>query len=113
LQGSFGVPQVTGLLASLLVLPGLYLLLNLVSRGRWVGSGDYWLALTVALVVPSGWLALLVLFLSNSLGCVVYALHTVIYQRKLAKLPFGPLLIVAGLVVFFAQGAIIAAGFTL
>jgi prepilin signal peptidase PulO-like enzyme (type II secretory pathway) len=104
LQGSFVTAQIPSLLVTLAILPGLYLLLYLVSRGRWVGSGDWILALSLALVLQHYFFALIALFASNLLGCVVYFLNVVSKsQRKLTKMPFGPLLIVGALIAYLLK----------
>jgi len=85
------------LAGALLILPGLYFVLYKVSREKWVGSGDWLVALMVALVLADWWLALVCVFVANLLGSVVGLVG------KKRKLAFGPLLIVGFLVVFFAQ----------
>lgn len=100
LQGSLGVAQIPSLLLTLAILPGLYLTLYAVSRGKWVGSGDWILALGLALVLQNYFLALIALFSSNLLGCAVYCFNSAMSKGKikLAKMPFGPLLIIGTVV---------------
>jgi len=99
----FGVSQfswgtIWSLAGALLILPGLYFVLYRISREKWVGSGDWLVALMVALVLADWWLALVCVFVANLLGSVMGLVG------KKRKLAFGPLLIVGFLVVFFAQG---------
>lgn len=87
-------------LASILILSGLYLVLYLVSRGRWVGFGDVKLGLALALLLSDWRLSLLALFLANLIGTLIVLPG--LMTRKLkgdSHIPFGPL---------FIAGAIIA-----
>jgi prepilin signal peptidase PulO-like enzyme (type II secretory pathway) len=80
-------------------LGGFYWLLNAISHGRWVGFGDVKLGLFMGIVL--GWQqALLVLFVANLIGCLV-ALPALASGKLSVKsrLPFGPFLIVAFLIV--------------
>ncbi|MDR0591317.1 MAG: prepilin peptidase [Candidatus Nomurabacteria bacterium] len=106
LQGSFGVAQIPSLVVALVVLPGLYLALNLVSKGKWVGDGDYILAISLALVLANYFSAVMTLFLSNLLGCLVYVFIALANrQNRPKRIPFGPLLIVGFLLAFFINWA--------
>ena len=58
-------------LFSIAILSGLYLVLYLISKGKWVGDGDWLLGLALGLVLASPWLALITLFLANALACLV------------------------------------------
>lgn len=91
----------TGL--SLVVLPGFYTLLYLVSRGAWIGFGDVKLLVPFALVVPSWEYGVLLIFLANLIGCVV--LLPAILSKKMTRttrVPFGPFLIAAFFVTVLA-----------
>ena len=78
-------------LGSVLILGGLYLVLYLVSKGKWVGDGDWLLALALGLALGQAWLALIALFLANLFACL-YALPR-FKQNK--KIYFGPFLVAA------------------
>ncbi len=99
-QALFG--NLLPILLSALVLAGTYLVLYLVSKGKWVGDGDWLLALTIALVVGSPWLSLLVLFLANFLACLIYfpILKSKKSKLKNAKIYLGPFLVAAFFIVF-------------
>lgn len=105
------------LAGAMVILPGLYLVLYLVSRGKLVGDGDWLLALAIALIFGNWWLAFFVLFLSNTMASVV-GVATIIRDRKKAangkkgveeiktfgkemtlKIPFGPYLVLATVAV--------------
>ncbi len=90
------------LLLSLLILPGLYFVLYKLGRGKWVGDGDWLLALAIALVLADPFLALLTLFFANFLACL-YALPYFFRTSKnplTLKLHFGPFLVAAFILVF-------------
>ena len=104
LQGNFVVAQIWSLLGALAILPGVYFILYFVSKGRWVGSGDYILAFGLALILASWQLSFATLFLANLIGSIIGA--TGMITKKLghkSHIPFGPLLIAAFLIIFFLQ----------
>ena len=78
--GNFILP----LLLSILVLPGLYFALYKLGRGKWVGDGDWLLALAIALALADPFLALITLFFANFLACL-YALPFVLKSPKPTK----------------------------
>jgi len=87
---------------SLAMLPvaGVYFVLHLVSRGKWIGFGDVKFGIVVGLLV--NWLAaVLVLAGANLIGTL--AMSPMLLARKMnmnSKIPFGPFLIVATFLVF-------------
>lgn len=77
------------------ILSGLYLVLYLVSRGKWVGFGDIKLGFGLALLLVDWQLALIALFLANFIGClIVIPLLLGGKLKRSAHVPFGPLLII-------------------
>ena len=93
---------------SLLILCGLYLLLYVVSRGKWIGFGDVKLGLALALLLADWQLALLGLFLANLIGTalVLPGMATGKIDRG-THVPFGPLLIVGAVLAKLLGAAII------
>lgn len=85
----------------LVLLPALYFVLYKISNERWVGGGDWILALVCAIMLCDATLCLLCLLCANLLGCVVAIPLLLRGKGKNARLPMGPLLIVGFLVVFF------------
>ena len=83
---------------AILILAGLYLFLYLVSHGKWVGDGDWLLALSIAMVVAHPYLALLVLFLAN-FSATLISLPRVKSNRR-AKIHFGPFLVFAFVITY-------------
>lgn len=76
------------------ILSGLYLVLFLVSKGKWVGFGDVKLGLFLGLGLGTWPLALLCLFLANCIGCLFVIPGMLVGKlRRSSRVPFGPFLI--------------------
>ena len=93
-------------LGSTLLLGGLYFVLYAISKGKWVGDGDWLLGTALGLALSSPWLALITLFVSNTLACVVMA--PTIKKVKDKHVHFGPFMIIG-----FAIATIFANFFTI
>ncbi len=79
---------------SLVILSGLYLLLYIISRGRWIGFGDIKLGVGLALFVVDWRLAFIALFLANLYGTLLVLPGLISGKLKRSThVPFGPLLI--------------------
>lgn len=87
---------------------GFFWLMHTVSKGRWIGFGDVRLGLAIGLFVGTPLLAALVIFLASVIGVIVAMPGLIARSRKLtSKLPFGPLLIIALVLVrLFGQKVI-------
>jgi prepilin signal peptidase PulO-like enzyme (type II secretory pathway) len=85
---------------AMLPVAGVYGILYLVSRGKWIGFGDVKFGLVVGLLV--NWLgAVLVLAGANLLGTLVMLPLLIARQKTMnSKIPFGPFLIMATFLVF-------------
>lgn len=84
------------------VLGGLYAVLWLVSRGRWIGDGDIYLGVGLGLLLADWRIALVGLFLANFIGTLIVLPGMI--RGSLARqtqVPFGPLLIVGALLAWF------------
>ena len=81
------------ILFAVLILGGLYLVLHLVSKGKWVGDGDWILGTILALVLGTPWLALITLFIANLIACLVMA--PIVKKNRHQKIYFGPFMVVA------------------
>lgn len=102
LVGQWTPESLGGVMGAVMVLGGVYLLLYAISRGKWVGDGDWILAGAIGLVLGSAWLALVALCVANLVACLVM-LPTVIKNKK-HTIYFGPFLVIAFVVVFaFAE----------
>ncbi|MCR5699957.1 MAG: prepilin peptidase [Candidatus Saccharibacteria bacterium] len=76
-------------LLAVLILGGLYFALYFISKGKWVGDGDWLLGIAIGLALGSPWLALIALFVANLLACL-FALPTL---KKSKKIHLGPFLV--------------------
>ena len=83
--------------SALAILAGLYLLLYIASKGKWVGDGDYILCIALAAGLGNSWLALVTLFLANMIGCIV------MLPQKRRKIYFGPFLVIAFFIALVFQ----------
>lgn len=90
------------LVMSVMILSGIYLALYIISKGKWIGFGDVKLNLGLALFLVDWRLALLTLFTANLLGTLI-VLPGMIRGTvsRGAHIPFGPLLILGFLLVWF------------
>ena len=104
-SGQISWGTVWSLIGALVILPGLYFVMYKVSREKWVGNGDWWVALVAGLALGDWWLALCCVFVANFLGSVVgVVMLRKSGRKKGVRMAFGPFLIIGFLVVFFAQG---------
>lgn len=86
--------------ASAALLSGIFFLLHLFSKGKWIGFGDVKLGIVLGLLAATPAKAMLLLFLASLMGTLV-TLPLILTGKAHRKslLPFGPLLIAATVVV--------------
>ena len=84
-------------LVSLLILGGIYLFLYLISKGKWVGDGDWLLASAIGLATGLPFDALLLLFIANFSACIV--MWPSVHKTKNHKIYFGPFLVFAYVII--------------
>ena len=89
------------LLIAVVILAGIYFCLSFFSKEKLVGSGDWMLALPIALILGNWWLALVALFISNFLGSIFGMVLKV--KKDVKQIPFGPFLVVGFVIVYCAQ----------
>ncbi|MDO4527101.1 MAG: prepilin peptidase, partial [Candidatus Saccharibacteria bacterium] len=77
---------------------GIYLVLYKVSRGKWVGDGDWLLAGIIGLALGHPFLSLVALFVANLSACLIMA--PTIKGRKNHQIYFGPFLVFAFVIVY-------------
>lgn len=80
------------------ILGGIYLILYLVSKGKWVGDGDWLLALAIGLVLGSPWLATIALFVANA--SATFVMYPIIRKSKNHQFHFGPFLVFAFIICY-------------
>lgn len=110
--GLVQMPDILGALASLLgavaILSGMYLILWLLSKGRWIGFGDVKLGLILALFLADWRLAFIALFAANLIGCVIVLPGLLMGKMsRTTRVPFGPLLIIGGVLAMLSGHQII------
>ncbi len=77
---------------SVLILGGLYLVLYLISKGQWVGDGDWLLGTAIGLAVFEPMRALVALFLANLIACIVMA--PLVKKNRRLRIHLGPFLVI-------------------
>ena len=85
------------LLAALLF-GGIYLALYLISKGKWVGDGDWILAATIGLTLGHPWLAMIALFIANFSACLI--MLPAAKKTKNHQIYFGPFLVLAFIITY-------------
>lgn len=96
---------------SILVASGFFLMLYVVSKGKWIGDGDIRLGVAIGLFTGSAVQSWLVLFLASIIGLavsvpVLFSNRGVKSKMKL-QIPFGPMLIFALIIVIlFGQNIV-------
>lgn len=86
---------------SVLCSAGLFYVIFQISQGRWIGGGDVKLAVVLGLLLADPAKALLMLFIASLLGTIISVplLASGKFTRR-SRLPFGPLLILATIIVY-------------
>jgi prepilin signal peptidase PulO-like enzyme (type II secretory pathway) len=95
-------------LLSLAVASGVFLVLFILSQGRWIGYGDVRLGLVTGTILATPAKSFLMIFLASVLG-TLFVLPALVSRRKSAgsHLPYGPFLIVATFIVLLFGDSII------
>jgi len=97
------IGAIASILGAVAILSGVYFVLYLVSRGKWIGFGDIKLGLGLALLLADWRLAFIALFAANLIGCIIVIPAMIKGTMKRdSHVPFGPLLIVGMIVAQFA-----------
>ena len=95
-------------LGGLTVAGGIFYVLFQISNGKWIGGGDVKLGFVLGLLLAKPVLGFLMLFVASILGLIVSA--PTLFTRKLrmtSRIPFGPFLIVATIIVMLFGQTII------
>lgn len=106
---SYGLGSAKNAVLGLVVGGGLFYLLFQLSKGKWIGGGDVKLGALLGLLVSGPLGGFLMLFLASLLGSVS-SLPMLISGRakRNTKLPFGPFLVLAAIVVRLFGASIIS-----
>jgi prepilin signal peptidase PulO-like enzyme (type II secretory pathway) len=103
---SFSISSLGDLALAMLPVTGFYGVMYILSRGKWVGLGDVKFGVVVGLLLP-WWGGVAVLVLANTIGSLfILPMIASGKVKRHSQIPFGPMLIVATLVVFFLHDAI-------
>ncbi len=106
-QNQFSLILISEYVLSIIILAGIYAALWAISKGQWVGSGDIYLGVALALLLADWRLAFVSLFSANLIGVIIVLPSLVKVKTKTnSKVPLGPLLIVGFLLTFLAQAII-------
>lgn len=107
LNADLTIQSLINIIISMLVFPGLYFVLSVVSKGAWVGDGDWILAIGLVLLQPNlPAYSLLLLCLSNFVGLGIILVAASVNKKQLkrgAQIPFGPAMIIAALILLIFQ----------
>jgi prepilin signal peptidase PulO-like enzyme (type II secretory pathway) len=97
------------LLASLAVGFGVFLVLYVVSNGRWIGDGDVLFGLVIGFFLAQPFKAWLSIMVASFVGLVFGIIYTRLKKKPLkkSKIPFGPFLITGLIVAYLFGGPII------
>lgn len=108
LDSSNAMIVVASALGGAMVVAGLFYLLYRVSGGRWIGGGDVKLGVGIGLFAGSPLVGFLLVFIASLLG-TLYALPSLLRGKAemTSRLPFGPFLIVATIIVVLLSSQLI------
>ncbi len=106
-KGDFHI--LSGAILGVVFSAGLFYVLHQLSRGKWIGGGDVKLAVVLGLILGGAGEALLMIFTASLLGSLIGIPLVLAKKTNLkGKLPFGPLLITATIVVYLFGAGFIA-----
>lgn len=105
LAEGFSTDPLLKTITSIAILGGTYLALYLVSKGKWVGDGDWLLGLAVGLGLSDPWLALIALFIANFSACIIMA--PTVKRTKNKTIHFGPFMVLAFVITLALRCVII------
>jgi prepilin signal peptidase PulO-like enzyme (type II secretory pathway) len=89
----------------LIVGSGIFWVLYHISKGNWIGDGDYRLGIAIGLFLANPLLTWLSLFIASILGLIIMLPRNMRSKEKLkVKIPYGPFLIL-GLYFSYLFGA--------
>ncbi|MDO4611898.1 MAG: prepilin peptidase [Candidatus Saccharibacteria bacterium] len=83
---------------SALLFGGIYLILYLISKGKWVGDGDWILAGIIGLALGDPWLSLTALFIANFTATLI--MYPLVRKKSTKKIYFGPFLVLAFILTY-------------
>lgn len=108
IKNGFGLFDFVSLSLSIAIMSGIYLVLYIVSKGRWIGFGDVKLGVGLGFLLLTWQNAFLALFLANLIGTIcILPLMMLKKISRTSHIPFGPFLIIATVIsVLFGESFI-------
>ena len=85
-------------IASAGIYGGIYLFLYLISKGKWVGDGDWILAAIIGLALGHPWLSMIALLVANLAACII--MYPIVKKSKNHKIYFGPFLVISFVITY-------------
>lgn len=89
-----------------LVSSGLFYAIFVISKEQWIGGGDVKLGVVIGIILGGPAMSLLMLFIASSLGSIV-GIPFLVTGKRNVRLPFGPFLLMATVVVMLFGGSLI------
>lgn len=87
---------------------GFFGLQYFVSRGKWIGEGDVWLSVLLALVFPTVGKIILIIFLTYFIGALVSMVLLILKKREVGeKIPLAIFISLASIITLFLGSEII------
>ena len=107
LEKGFSVAMILNLVVSIVLFPAIYFILSVISKGAWVGDGDWILAFGLVLLLPDNPIyTIFLLLFSNLIGLAMILGQSFMKKKKIekhAQIPFGPAMILACLSLLIFQ----------
>lgn len=94
-----GVSPLLGALSGVLLSAGVFWLMFQLSDGAWIGGGDVKMSVALGLFAGSAIQAVLLVFVASVLGSLAAIPAIVRGEGRKAKIPYGPFLIIATIIV--------------
>ena len=102
-----GWQGLVGALWGVLFASGIFYGIFRISRGAWIGGGDVKLGVVLGILLGGPLMSLLMLFVASCLGTVV-GLPFLLAGRRQMRIPFGPFLLAATVIVMLFGASIIS-----
>ncbi len=99
---------VSGVIGGFLAIGGLFYALFKISDGKWIGGGDVKLGFVIGILIADPIKSILIIFLASVMGTI--AAVPLLRKKSLdlsSRLPFGPFLLAATVIVFLFGGQLI------
>ncbi len=102
--GSHPLNAVRSLAVGIIIGGGFFFLQYVVSRGAWIGEGDIWLGLLMAVILRRWELVVIAIFLGYIIGAIVSVGLLARHAKKLkSEVPLGAFLTVATIIVLLSE----------